>query len=128
MWEAGMQELKQKLLEELVKDDWQQLQVVGSPIQGCFDEHWKIQSTREQWATEVYLNFTIEPVWDAPVEEGQGITTISATSLLPDASGQQSTDIAVIDVSSVSVKNMISKIMPFIFKLNFYRRTQCVDV
>ena len=123
-----MQELKQKLLEELVKDDWQQLHVMGSPSNGCFDEHWKIQSTREQWATEVYINFTIEPVWDAPIEAGEGITKIYATSMMPDASGQKSTDIAVIDVSSISVKNMISKIMPFIYKLNFYRRTQCVDV
>jgi len=123
-----MQQLKQKLLEELMKDDWQQLNVVSSPIKGCLDEHWKIQSTREEWATEVYVNFSVEPVWDAPVDTDQGITTISATSLLPDSNGQHSTHIAVIDLSTISVKNMLSKIMPFIYKLNFYRRTQCVDV
>jgi len=123
-----MQQLKQKLLEELVKDDWQKVQVLASQITGCFDEHWKIQSTREQWATEVFLNFTVEPVWDAPMELGQGITSVTATSLLPDPGGKQATQIAVIDVSSISLKNMVPKIMPFVFKLNFYRRTQCVDV
>ncbi len=123
-----MQHLKQKLLEELEKDDWQQVQVLAAQISGCFDEHWKIQSTREQWATEVYLNFTVDPVWDAPMEVDQGITSITATSVLPAIDGQQSTQIAEIDVSSLSIKNMLSKIMPFIYKLNFYRRTQCVDV
>ncbi len=123
-----MSELKQALLSELEKDDWQQIEVIARQITGHFDEHWKIQSTREQWATEVYINFTVEPVWDAPVELGQGITSIIATSLLPDPDGAQATQIALIDVSVITVKNMISKIMPFIFKLNFYRRTQCVDV
>jgi len=123
-----MQHLKQKLLEELEKDDWQQVQVLQGQVSGSFDEHWKIQSTREQWATEVYLNFTVDPVWDAPMEDDQGITSVTATSILPVPDGQQSTQIAVIDVSSLSIKNMLSKIMPFIFKLNFYRRTQCVDV
>ena len=123
-----MQQFKQKLLEELEKDDWRQLQIVSSQIAGCFDEHWKIQSIREQWATELYLNFSVEPVWDAAVDSNQGITTISATSFLPRSDGTQSTSIAAIDLASVSVKNMLSKIMPFIYKLNYYRRTQCVDV
>ncbi|VAW81608.1 hypothetical protein MNBD_GAMMA12-693 [hydrothermal vent metagenome] len=123
-----MSELKQALLNELEKDDWQQVEVIARQITGHFDEHWKIQSTREQWATEVYINFTVEPVWDAPMELGQGITSITATSLLPDPNGQQAAQIALIDVSVISVKNMISKIKPFVFKLNFYRRTQCVDV
>lgn len=119
-----MQNFKNRLLAQLLGDDWKQVKVIEHVKTWWADEHWVIQSTREQWATEVYVNFLIDPVWDAPRNPGQAIKLVTATAFLP-----QSEEQAVDAIAKISIRQSAdSQILPFIFGLNNYRRTQCVDV
>ena len=119
-----MEQLKQALLDQLISDDWQQIGVIECRNAWWAQEHWKIQSTREQWATEVYVNFIVEPVWDAPRAPDQTLKLITATAVLPQSEQEAVNAIAKIEIGKISIKQM----MPFIFSLNTYRRTQCIDI
>jgi len=122
-----MENLKAKLLENLISDDWKQLEVIARSNAWWAAEHWKIQSTRETWATEVYLNFIVEPVWDAPRPIDQAIKLITATAVLPDSEEKAVDSIARIEMNR-PLDMQVKQVMPFIFSLNIYRRTQCIDV
>ena len=120
-----MSVIKQTLLAKLTEDDWSRKTVVTQDIGWWADEHWLIQSTREQWATEVYINFIIvEPVWDAPRMEGDRVAVVTATAKLPGSQSEAFSAIAKIDLQ----KSIDKQIMPFVYALNYYRRTQCIDV
>lgn len=118
-----MTSIKSSLLTELVKDDWVQLEVIDKTAPLWADELWKIRSVREQWATEVYINFLIDPIWDAPRAPGEGIRVVSATRNIPGSYDDAMAAIALIDPALLD-----KQLMPFIYSLNYYRRTQCVDV
>ncbi len=119
-----MDALKNKILDKLLGDDWKQIKVIERANTWWADEHWKIQSTREQWATELYLNFIVDPVWDAPRPPNQAIKIVTATAGLPQSEEQAFDAIAKIEMN----KPLDKQVMPFIFRLNTYRRTQCIDV
>jgi len=114
---------KQRLLEELLKDDWKRLDVLRTDVSWWADEHWKMQSVREQWATELFISFVIDPVWDAPRRDGQGLKQIVAFASLPGQDRSAATEIASIELD----KDFEEKLLPFVYSLNYYRRTVCVD-
>ena len=119
-----MADCKQRLLDELGKDDWTRLDIINSDMGMWIDEAWKIRSTRERWATELYIGFVVDPVWDAPRSPAQAVRRIIAIPTLP---GKETTNIN--EIASIEMpEQFTSQLMPFVYALNFYRRTQCVDV
>lgn len=115
--------LKFSLLTQLIKDDWKQLQITRG-LMPWAHEHWLMQSIREQWATEVYINFLIDPVWDAPQTADQRIRLATATGFLPKSAEQALQSICTVD----PLNPMDKQILNFVYALNYYRRTQCVDI
>ncbi len=118
-----MTDYKKRLLDALCRDDWKRLEVLRKEACWWADEHWKMQSVREQWATELYISFVIEPVWDAPRQADQGLKRIVAFASLPGQDPAAAPEIASIDLAG----DFDAHLLPFVYSLNYYRRTVCVD-
>ncbi len=116
--------INESLRAQLVNDDWIVLPMLENEVGWWADEIWHVQSQREHWATEVYIHFLVNPVWDAPRAKGEGVVRVTATSTQAQNPYEARKCIAEIDLS----REYPRQLLPFIYALNFYRRTQCVDV
>ena len=116
--------IKESLRTQLAKDDWTIRPVQEQEVGWWVDEIWHVQSHREHWATEVYIHFLVNPVWDAPRAKGESLGWVTATPTQAQNPQEARKSIAEIDLS----REYPRQVLPFIYALNFYRRTQCVDV
>jgi hypothetical protein len=77
-----MQAYKTQLWQLLADHGWEVVEVIA-PDDWWADEFWKVQSRRIAWGLEIVLTFLVDPMWEAPRKQGQGVWAVSATTVIP---------------------------------------------
>ena len=88
-----MRRYKEQLRRALEADGWQLDTIITDGLEWWADEMWTIRSVRENWGTELVLTFAVDPGWEGPRKQGQGIEGIYATRAAPRRSGDLETGV-----------------------------------
>jgi hypothetical protein len=91
-----MKRYKQQLCTALIGQGWELVSQLP-PTSSWADEHWRLQSRREQWGCTIILSFILSPM-DEGNQKPLPVWSIRATAEIPDSWMDDPTDIASLDL------------------------------
>ncbi len=91
-----MAKYKERILSGLVHGGWELVSIEDSSPDWWCDEQWLLESRRASYGRQLFLTYTVDPIWEGPRKAGQGLLNINASRTRPEEWDDHTTTVSIL--------------------------------